>query len=148
MNKQIVIKDNRVVSTRNYKNSNSNTEKSLDFRQYSEAFGVEYGSAEHRAQYSRWCQSETSRGVAELEKFRNLGLVLDKITETVSKDGKTVTAGTIRFHTPKVPKVKETKEEKKQDKMLEAIASLPEDKLEQVLAILKANQVTTIDIAS
>lgn len=139
--KLVTIKNDRAVSVREYKASLSTTHKVLDFRQFAEDRGLAYGSPEHRAEFSRHCNSENIRAVAELEKFRASGLVLDKVVETTRKADGSLTAGTIRFSLPKVPKERV----KKQDKMLSAIAELPEDALNKVLEILKQNQKPTIE---
>jgi len=142
--KLVTIKNDRAVSVREYKNTTANTTKTLQFREFSEDRGLVFGSPEHRAEFSRYCNAENVKGVASLEKFRASGLVLDKIVETTSKADGSLKTGVIRFSIPKVPKERV----KKQDNMLKAISELPEDKLEQVLAILKASQATTIEVKS
>jgi len=145
--KLINIQNNRAVSVREYKTSTANTEKVLDFRGYSEHYGLVYGSPEHRAEFSRHCNAENVKAVAGLEKFRASGLVLEKIVETTSKADGSLKSGVIRFSVPKIPREKVEKKND-QSKMLEALASLPEDKLDQVLAIIKANQAPAIELNS
>lgn len=139
--KLVTIKNDRAVSVREYKNTTANTTKTLDFRQFSEDRGLAFGSPEHRAEFSRYCNAENVKGVAQLEKFRASGLVLDKIVETTSKADGSLKSGVIRFSVPRVPKAKA----KKEDTMLKAISALPEDALNKVLEILKANHQPTIE---
>lgn len=139
--KLVNIQNNRALSVREYKTSTANTEKVLDFRGYSEHYGLVYGSPEHRAEFSRHCNAENVKAVAGLEKFRASGLVLEKIVETTSKADGSLKSGVIRFSVPKVPKEKV----KKQDNMLKAISELPEDALNKVLEILKQNNQPAIE---
>lgn len=139
--KLVTIKNDRAVSVREYKSSISTTQKALNFRQFAEDRGIAYGSPEHRAEFSRHCNAENVKAVAQLEKFRSLGLVLDKVVETTRKEDGSITAGTIRFAVPRIPKERV----KKQDTMLKAISDLPEDALNKVLEILKQNQKPTIE---
>jgi hypothetical protein len=139
--KLVNIQNDRAVSVREYKSTTATTGKTLDFRGYSEHYGLTYGSPEHRAEFSRYCNAENVKAVAGLEKFRASGLVLEKIVETTSKADGSLKSGVIRFSVPKVPKEKV----KKQDNMLKAISDLPEDALNKVLEILKQNQKPVIE---
>jgi hypothetical protein len=139
--KLVTIKNDRAVSVREYKNTTANTTKTLDFRQFSDDRGLVFGSPEHRAEFSRYCNAENVKGVASLEKFRASGLVLEKIVETTSKADGSLKTGVIRFSIPKVAKEKV----KKQDNMLKAISELPEDALNKVLEILKQNNQPAIE---
>ena len=140
--KLVTIKNDRAVSVREYKNSTAHTQKTLNFRQFSEDRGLIFGSPEHRAEFSRYCNAENVKSVAQVEKLRSLGLVLDKVVETTRKSDGTITAGTIRFALPRIPKERA----KKQDNMLKAISELPEDALNKVLEILKQNNQPAIEV--
>ena len=121
--KLVNIQNDRAVSVREYKSTTATTGKTLDFRGYSEHYGLTYGSPEHRAEFSRYCNAENVKAVAGLEKFRASGLVLEKIVETTNKADGSLKSGVIRFSVPKVPKEKE-----KKATLPKGVENLPADK--------------------
>lgn len=130
MNQLATIND-RKVSIREYKNSTATTDTRLQFREFSEAYGLEFGSAEHRAEFSRYCASRNAEGVAYLEKARQAGLSLNKSVETLDKKGNVVGIR-LAFTTAKVAKEKVAKV--KQADLLTALKGMSAEDRKALLA--------------
>lgn len=133
MNNTLATISDRKVSVREYKNSTATSDKRLSFKEFGTTFGLEIGSPEHRAEFSRYCQSRNAEAVAFVEKARSNGLSLANSVETVDKEGNLVGVR-IAFTKAKTPKVKAPKV--KQEDILSTLASLPKAELEALLAKL------------
>lgn len=133
MSKTLAIVSDRKVAIREYKNSTATTDKRLTFKEFGQTFSLEHGSAEHRAEFSRYCASRNAEAVAFVEKARSNGLSLSNSVETVDRDGNLVGVR-IAFSKAKTPAVKAPK--LKQEDILKSLASLPKAELDALLAKL------------
>ncbi|NBR96320.1 MAG: hypothetical protein EBT48_01735 [Verrucomicrobia bacterium] len=134
MDKTLAIASDRKVAIREYKNSTATTDKRLTFKEFGQAFQLEHGSADHRAEFSRYCASRNAEAVAYVEKARAHGLSLASSVETTDKETGEIIGVRIAFTKAKTPKVKAPK--LKQEDILASLASLPKAELEALLAKL------------
>ena len=130
---QLANISDRKVAIREYKNSTATSDKRLTFKEFGQAFELEIGSAEHRAEFSRYCASRNAEAVAFVEKARSNGLSLSNSVETVDKAGNLVGVR-IAFTKAKTPAVKAPK--LKSEDILKSLSSLPKAELEALLAKL------------
>jgi hypothetical protein len=135
MSNTLAIVSDRKIAVREYKNSTATTDKRLSFKEFGQAFGLEMGGAEHRAEFSRYCASRNAEAVAFVEKARSSGLSLSNSVETVDKEGNLVGVR-IAFSKAKTPKEKAPK--LKDADILKALSSLPKADLEAILAKLNS----------
>jgi hypothetical protein len=126
MNNTLATINDRKVTIREYKNSTATTDTRLQFREFSEVYGLEFGSAEHRAEFSRYCASRNAEGVAYLEKARQKGLSLNKSVETLDKNGNIIGIR-LAFSTAKVAKEKTPRLTNAQK--LKALSTMSEEEL-------------------
>ena len=131
---QLATISDRKVAVREYKNSTATTDKRLSFKEFGATFSLEHGSAEHRAEFSRYCASRNAEAVAFVEKARSNGLSLASSVETIDKASGELVGVRIAFTKAKTPKVKAPKI--KQEDILASLASLPKAELEALLAKL------------
>lgn len=133
---QLVNVSDRKVAIREYKNSTATTDKRLTFKEFGQAFGLEIGGAEHRAEFSRYCASRNAEAVAFVEKARANGLSLANSVETIDKATGELVGVRIAFSKAKTPKVKAPKV--KEDDILSVLSTLAPEKLDALLAKLNA----------
>lgn len=126
----------RKIAVREYKNSTATTDKRLTFKEFGQAFGLEIGGAEHRAEFSRYCASRNAEAVAFVEKARANGLSLANSVETIDKATGELVGVRIAFSKAKTPKVKAPKV--KEDEILSVLSTLAPEKLDALLAKLNA----------
>lgn len=133
---QLATVNDRKVAVREYKNSTATTDKRLTFKEFGQAFGLEIGGAEHRAEFSRYCASRNAEAVAFVEKARANGLSLANSVETIDKATGELVGVRIAFSKAKTPKVKAPKV--KEDDILSVLSTLAPEKLDALLAKLNA----------
>jgi hypothetical protein len=133
---QLATVNDRKVAIREYKNSTATTDKRLSFKEFGQAFGLEIGGAEHRAEFSRYCASRNAEAVAFVEKARANGLSLANSVETIDKATGELVGVRIAFSKAKTPKVKAPKV--KEDDILSVLSTLAPEKLDALLAKLNA----------
>jgi len=135
---QLAIADDRKIAIREYKYSTATTEKRLTFKEFGQTFNLEQGSAEHRAEFSRYCASRNAEAVAYGEKARSAGLSLASSVETIDKATGELLAVRLAWTKAKTPKVKAPKV--KEDDILSALATLAPEKLNALLAKVNAKK--------
>lgn len=136
MNKTLAVISDRKVAVREYKNSTATTDKRLTFKEFGQAFSLEHGSADHRAEFSRYCASRNAEAVAFVEKARANGLSLANSVETIDKATGELVGVRIAFSKAKTPKVKAPKV--KEDDILSVLSTLAPEKLDALLAKLNS----------
>ena len=149
MNNTLANISDRKIAVREYKNKKgeltrtATTDKRLSFKEFGQEFNLEIGGAEHRAQFSRYCQSRNAEAVAFVEKARNSGLSLSNSVESVDKDGKLVA---VRIAFTKAKTTKEKVPTLTEGQKLKALSSMSEAEL--LAEIAKRKEPKAIDSKS